>query len=75
MSQPLLFCSLDIVPSICKFRDSTPKVCCCFCPEKWECHAEQARLLKETGNVDDILPCVELTDEDENWCKDCDYLT
>lgn len=72
MPSPLLFCSNEIVPSICKFRDAQPRVCCCFCPIKWECHAEQAKLAAEGAT---ILPCVELDASDDDMCIDCDWAT
>ena len=72
----LLFCSSPIVPEICPFRDTTPKVCCCTCPLKWECHAKQKEMAKESGDYSKVLPCVRLDEEDErDYCNDCDFLT
>jgi|GEM_PF-6650254 len=59
----LLFCSSDIIPVICPFRDTTPKVCCCTCPLKWECHIKQkeiAEAKKEDLNANDIEAAMEI---------------
>tara|TARA_B110000116_G_scaffold267036_1_gene278739 strand:+ start:48 stop:284 length:237 start_codon:yes stop_codon:yes gene_type:complete len=72
----LLFCSSPIIPEICPFRESIPKVCCCTCPLKLECHTKQAEMAKESGDYSKVLPCVRLDKEDErDYCNDCDFLT
>lgn len=72
----LLFCSSFIIPVICSFRDTTPKVCCCTCPLKWECHKKQKEIAEANKDYSNILPCVRLDDDDEeDYCKNCDFLT
>jgi len=72
----LRFCSSPIVPDFCAFRESIPKVCCCSCPLKWECHTKQKEMAKESGDYSKVLPCVQLDEEDErDYCNDCDFLT
>ena len=72
----LLFCNNSIVPVFCPFREAIPKVCCCTCPLKWECHAKQKEMAEDTGDYSNVLPCVRLTEEDDrDYCNDCDHLT
>ena len=77
MATKLLFCSSDIVPIICPFRASTPKVCCCTCPLKWECHQKQKEIAEANNDYTNIMPCVKLSEaeDDIDYCNDCDYLT
>jgi hypothetical protein len=74
----LIFCAVDIVPVICPYRDTTPKVCCCDCPDKWECHERQKEMVELNHGSDTtqiIMPCVNLGDDEEDPCIDCEYLT
>jgi len=71
----LLFCTSDIKPVICPFRDTEPKVCCCECAEKWDCHSKQKEIAELNENYSNVMPCVKLSDEEEDYCKDCDFLS
>ena len=72
----LRFCSSPIVPVICPFRETIPKVCCCSCHLKLECHTKQKEMAEDSGDYSNILPCVRLSMEDErDYCNDCDFLT
>ena len=73
----LLFCSSAIVPVICPFKTSTPKVCCNSCMLKWECHKKQKSMAEASGDYTNIMPCVRLSKEDDDidYENECDYLT
>jgi len=70
-----LFCDNSLEPFNCPFRETTPKICCCNCPLKWDCHAEQKEYAEQNDAYNQILPCVTLNeDEEENYCKNCQFL-
>ena len=72
----LRFCSNPIVPDFCPFRETIPKVCCCSCHLKVECHAKQKEMAEDNGDYSKVLPCVRMTEEDErDYCNDCEFLT
>lgn len=66
------FCDLDTIVVDCQIRGTVPRICCCMCPYKKDCHEKQINLLKNK-EIYDIMPCISNNGEID-YCIECEHL-
>jgi len=65
------FCDLDTIVNDCQIRGTLPRICCCFCPYKIDCHKKQRKdLQNHTSSV--IMPCI-VNNEEIDHCRECEH--
>jgi len=66
------FCDLNIVVDHCHIRDISPRICCCFCPDREECHSLQRKDLTSGEQYVIIMPCI-VENKEVDYCSECEH--